>query len=94
MVPAVIFAIIMLVVFVLLFVTVFAKRNKSGAFCPHCESTALVEIGRQILDTNTIEQHGGGYGGGGDIRIQTQEEVTYRCNNCQKNSTVIVRKTN
>lgn len=72
------------------------KSRQSGPShaCPHCGSKNLTEIKRDTLSTRTVEQHGGGLGGGGDIRLQSEEAVTYRCNDCNQTSTVTLRRTN
>lgn len=62
--------------------------------CLHCGSKKLTEIKRDTLSTQTVEQHSGGFGGGGDVRLQSEEAVTYRCNDCNQTSTVTVRRTN
>lgn len=83
------------VLMVLAVVAVLLSRNRGRAneTCAHCGSANLVESSRQTLDVDTVEQQGGGFGGGGDIRVRTEDEITFRCNDCQQISTVRVRKT-
>lgn len=83
---------IVLAVLVWLFMRIW--KNHAVYKCSHCGAVDLVEAGREVVDTKTVEQQGGGYGGGGDIRVQMQEEVTYHCNNCQRRTTATIRKTN
>lgn len=62
------------------------SKNK----CVHCESTGMVEISREMLDTKTVGQQGGR----GDVRVQVLERVTYQCNSCQEKSAIVARITN
>jgi len=68
--------------------------KKSSQKCEQCGAGSLIEVNRETLEANTVEQHGGGMGGGGDIRLRTKEEVTYRCSNCDQTITQVVMKTN
>lgn len=87
-------AIVLVGIAVGLWVTQKMGSAGSSPKCKHCGANELVEVKRETVGTQTVEQHGGGMGGGGDIRLQTEDEVTYRCSACQQTSTFIVRRTN
>lgn len=72
----------------------FMGKNRSAHKCDSCGATDLIEVGREIVETDTVELPGGGHGGGGDIRLRMKEEVTYRCNSCGETTTQVVMKTN
>lgn len=70
------------------------KRYSSAHTCSHCGSRELVEINREMVDTRMVEQHNGGLGGGGDIRLHSQEEISYHCRSCNEKTSVVIGKTN
>jgi DNA-directed RNA polymerase subunit RPC12/RpoP len=50
--------------------------------CPECGSKELVETNRETHGTRMIETVGSGTGAGGNLRLQLDFEVTYRCKKC------------
>lgn len=74
--------------------TRFMRGKNESQTCEHCGTSDITKINRETLDAATVEQHGGGLSGGGDIRLRIKEEITYRCNNCRKTTTKVVMNTN
>jgi transposase-like protein len=52
--------------------------------CPECGSKDIVETCREILSSRSIEFIGSGTPAGGNIRLQLNFELTYRCKNCNQ----------
>lgn len=50
--------------------------------CPRCHSHELVELNRETLASRTVERFGSGTPAGGDVRLQLDLELTYRCRHC------------
>ena len=50
--------------------------------CAECGSKDIIETNRETLGSRTIETSGGGTPAGGDIRVQLDFEITYRCKKC------------
>lgn len=79
----------------LLFYTLLIVRRKpSQLTCQHCGSADLQEIRREPFNARTVEATGGGnLGAGGDVRLQLDYKVTYRCNSCRKDTTLTLPQT-
>lgn len=70
------------------------SRPKVQRQCRHCSAQMLLEIGRETLQSRTAEVVGGGAMAGGDVRLQLDQEVSYRCQSCGKVSKFQVTTTN
>lgn len=66
------------------------RRSKPSPQCPHCGSPKMVETERETKGTRTQEIVGGGAMAGGDVRLQLEQDVTYRCQSCGKRATFSV----
>lgn len=84
------FGIIFLVAFLLigliaiLILIMMPKKSSATAKCIHCDASDVMQVDRQMLDSRTIHNYGGGSMAGGDIRVQIDYDVTYRCKACHK----------
>lgn len=58
------------------------KKTALKAPCPVCEATDVVEINRETKGSRTLESFGAGTGAGGDVRLQLDLALTFRCQNC------------
>lgn len=63
------------------------RRMRFQPECPHCGSKELVERNRETLASRTIEYMGSGTPAGGNIRLQLDLAVTYRCQDCGREFT-------
>ena len=86
-----------LVIFILfvcgVIIAVRSRKPQSAPSCPHCGATSLIELDRRTLDTRTVDLHSRKFMPGADIRLQLDQEVSYRCTSCQQQSTVKVTET-
>lgn len=69
------------------------RRGQSKPHCPYCNSTKIEELDRKTLASRMQEFFNGGFGGAGDIRLQLDLELTYRCQACAKTFKRQVRQT-
>ena len=90
------FRLIMMLIFAAI-VSIVLRRERpkppASVECLHCGSKDLPEIGRDPIGSRTVEMAPGGAMGGGDIRLQLDYEVAYRCAVCHKTTKVKVAKT-
>ena len=87
--------ILIFVLFVVgLFFAMQSRKPQVQRKCNHCGSQKMVQISHETLDTRTIDRSGaGGFLPGNDIRLQVEQDVTYRCEACNKKSTFRVTQT-
>lgn len=61
--------------------------------CPFCESEDVVEVDRDTVGNRMIQTSYGGTGAGGDIRLELEYEVKYRCGSCGEHFKKRIRQT-
>lgn len=79
-----IFFIVLLVMFLgILFFNLAQRSNaKETHRCPKCDSTDVIEVDHQTVDSRTVIPSGGGSPAGGDVRLQLEMKLFMRCKQC------------
>lgn len=79
------FGFILLAIFILVVVLwlIYGRRPELTTPCPNCESINVIEINRETTGTRMVERVAAGTGAGGDIRLQLDLALTFRCQECE-----------
>lgn len=77
------FALLFILIFIGILRLIFSKKPVLTAPCPICESADVIEINRETTGSRTMESFGAGTGAGGNVRLQLDLALTFRCQNCE-----------
>lgn len=92
--PAPPFGLVLLILLLIGVIIAIRSRNSRAApSCTNCGAKALVEVDRVTLETRSVDLHNNKFMPGADIRLQLDQEVTYRCTACHKTMRVKVTET-
>ncbi len=88
------FSILIFILFVIgVTISLRARKSSVERKCEHCGSLKIVQISHETLKTRTVNRSGAaGFMPGSDIRLQIEEDVTYRCQMCNQKSTFRITK--
>lgn len=86
---------LVIVALLLLGVIISIRSRKSSVvrLCSECGSSKMVQIGHETLSTKAVDLQNGNFLPGADIRLQLEQDLTYRCEICNQTSTFRVTST-
>jgi len=76
-----------------LIITIRSRKPSITRPCEHCGSTKMTQIHHETLRTRTVDKQNGTFLPGADIRLELEQDLTYRCGQCNRTSTFRVVNT-
>lgn len=85
--------IIALIFVIGLVISIRSRKSQIVRACKNCGSNKMVQVSHETLHTKPVDMHNGNFLPGADIRLQLEQDLTYRCEVCNQLSVFRVTST-
>lgn len=88
------FGLVIAALFILgVIISIRSRKSQIVRSCKNCGSNKLVQVSHETLRTKSVDLQNGNFLPGADIRLQLEQDLTYRCEVCNQRSTFRVTST-
>ncbi|MEM7127184.1 MAG: hypothetical protein AAF702_12705 [Chloroflexota bacterium] len=74
-------------------ISIHSRKSTTPRKCQHCGSLKMEQISHETLNTKTVNLHENGFLPGADIRLEIEQDLTYRCQVCNRRTTFRITHT-